>query len=150
MTIETYWIKFLEHRFYQNYAYEINNFENSKNLIIPYPLKMLNNSHLGLLIRDKIAYECCLSIIPYDILLYITQFLKLKNIIYMANTCRSMYCFMTSNAVLKHFWEEIGKIITFQTETNKFSHRFSIYKSICFVINKKKQESIEKKTESIY
>jgi len=70
------------------------------NELIPFKINCLDSWNDGLKQKEIIANRAMMGIIPNDILVLITKYLSIKNIMEMARTCRSFYCLMTSFNVM--------------------------------------------------
>lgn len=127
------------------------------NYIIPYTLHNLVHEFTGIRIREHLVAYCSLGSLNFDMLLYIAQFMDLKEIIKLAQTCRSLYCLMTSDIILRNFTCVIDPLMnkikhpktTELTVVPCYDTVSTIYKKIIFAIKDKKRIIEEEEAQKL-
>lgn len=127
------------------------------NYIVPYTLHNLIHEFTGVRIREHLITYCTLGSLNFDMLLYIVQFMNLKEVIKLSQTCRSFYCLMTSDIVLRKFSFVIEplleKIKHPKTKTLSVVPSYDtvsiIYKKITFAVKDKKRIIEEEEAQNL-
>ncbi|AUL77657.3 putative ORFan [Tupanvirus deep ocean] len=127
--IESQRIAKLTRLFFQYYKSPITNFVNCINEVVPLPLSFLKSENLETLPKNIVAMRASFGVIPIEILAYITSYLQPSDIFRIAQTCKSMYCLMTSNCFMKQIEKYILNM-DFKDSDNDYCNKITTIASI--------------------